>query len=195
MKMAGPAAFARDGHRLVKSMGATYLIVETATGRIERSVGHPGGHVMSLAVAPDGRNFASSAWGRPVQRRLPDGRVQSATPNHHAVRLVELETGKLACELDMPTPDAGPLAFSADGKLLAIGFGRGGGEVRILDVATQETVATLADFGSAPHALAFSADGKYLVTGLNDESALVWDLARVLAKKDTRRAATGTKGR
>jgi RNA polymerase sigma factor (sigma-70 family) len=183
MKMAGPAAFARDGRRLVKSMGATYLIVETATGQIERSVGHPGGHVMSLAVAPDGRNFASSAWGRPVQRKLPDGRVQHTTPNHHTVRLVEMETGKLVCDLDMPTPDAGPLAFSADGKLLAIGMGRGRGEVRLVDVATQETAAVLSDFGSPPHALAFSADGKYLVTGLTDGSALVWDLARVLAGK------------
>src|SRR5262249_33568517 len=105
------------------------------------------GHVVSLAVAPDGRNFASSAWSRPVERKLPDGRSQHTTPNHHAVRLVELETGRLVRELDMPTPDAGPLAFSADGKLLAIGMGRGSGEVRILDVATQETVAVLSDFG------------------------------------------------
>ena len=84
----------------------------------------------------------------------------------------------------MPTPDAGPVAFSADGKLLAIGFGRGRGEVRLLDLATQETVAVLADFGSEPHAMTFSADGKSLITGLNDETALVWDLARVLAGKD-----------
>ena len=183
MKMAGPAAFARDGRRFVKSMGATYLIVETATGQIERSVGNPGGNVMSLAVAPDGRNFASSGWGRSVQRKLPDGRVQFTTPNHHNVRLVELETGNLVCDLDMPTPDAGPLVFSADGKLLAIGMGRGRGEVRLVDVATQATAAVLSDFGSPPHALAFSADGKYLVTGLTDESALVWDLAGVLAGK------------
>jgi RNA polymerase sigma factor (sigma-70 family) len=182
MKMAGPAAFARDGRRLITSTGATYLIVETDTGRIERSVGHPAGHVISLAVAPDGRNFASSAWARLVQRKLPDGQIQHTTPNHHTVRLVELETGKLVCDLDMPSPDAGPLAFSAAGKLLAIGMGRGG-EVRIIDVATRETAAVLSDFGSPPHALAFSADGKYLVTGLTDESALVWDLARVLAGK------------
>jgi hypothetical protein len=183
MKMAGPAAFARDGRRLVKSMGARYLIVEAATGQIERSVAHPGGHVMSLTVAPDGRNFASSAWGRPVERKLPDGQVQHTTPNHHAVRLVELDTGRLVRELDMPTPDAGPLAFSADGKLLAIGMGRADSEVRILDVATQETAAVLSDLGSPPHALAFSVDGKYLITGLTDESALVWDMARVLAGK------------
>ena len=66
----------------------------------------------------------------------------------------------------MPTSNAGPVAFSADGKLLAIGFGRGGGEVRLLDLATQETVAELTDLGSGPHAMTFSPDGKYLIAGL-----------------------------
>jgi RNA polymerase sigma factor (sigma-70 family) len=184
-KMAtGPAAFAADGQRLIVALSASFHIIEAATGRVERSVKNPGGHVVtSLAVAPDGRYFATSGWGRSIERKLPDGRMQSTTPNHHPVCLVELATGKLVRELEMPTPDAGPVAFSADGKLLAIGFGRGSGEVRLLDMATQQTVAELTDFGSAPHAMTFSTDGKYLITGLIDGSALVWDLAHVLAKK------------
>jgi WD40 repeat protein len=89
----------------------------------------------------------------------------------------------------MPTDVAGPVAFSTDGKLLAIGFGRGRGEVRLIGLATWETVAVLTDFGSAPHAITFSADGKSLITALYDGTALVWDLARVLgrgARKDER---------
>ncbi len=164
-------------------MGGSFHIIETATGRVENSVEPPGGHLISLAVAPDGRTFATSGWGRPIRRNLPDGRVQSTTPNHHPVCLFELATGKLVRELEMPTNAAGPVAFSADGKLLAIGFGRGRGEVRLLDLATRETVAELTDFGSKPHAMTFSADGKSLITGLNDGTALVWDLARVLARR------------
>ena len=127
--------------------------------------------------------FATSGWGRSIRRNLPDGRVQSTTPNHHPVCLFELATGRLVRELEMPTNDAGPVAFSADGKLLAIGFGRGRGEVRLMDLATWETVAVLTDFGSKPHVMTFSADGKSLITGLNDGTALVWDLARVLARR------------
>ena len=156
----GPAAFAPDGQHLVAPLSGSFHIVDTATGRIEHSVEHPGGHVISsIAVAPDGRRFATSGWGRSIRRKLPDGRIQSTTPDDHPVCLFELATGKLVRELKMPTSDAGPVAFSADGKLLAVGFGRGGGEVRVLDAATLEPVATLAGFGSGPHAMAFSPEG------------------------------------
>ena len=183
MMMLGPAAFTPDGQHLVATLRASFHIIETATGRVEKSVEHPGGHVISLAVAPDGRTFATSGWGRPIRRKLPDGRVQSTTPNHHPVCLFELATGRLVRELEMPTNVAGPVAFSADGKLLAIGFGRGRGEVRLMDLATWKTVAVLTDFDSKPHVMTFSADGKSLITGLNDGTALVWDLARVLAPR------------
>ena len=133
MMMLGPAAFTPDGQHLVATVGPSFHIIETATGRVEKSVGHPGGHVMSLAVAPDGRTFATSGSGRPIRRNLPDGRVQSTTPIHHPVCVFELATGKLVRELEMPTDVAGPVAFSADGKLLAIGFGRGRGEVRLMN--------------------------------------------------------------
>jgi WD40 repeat protein len=179
----GPATFTPDGKHLVAVLGGTFHVIDTATGRVDHSVKHPGGNVISsLAFAPDGRLFATSGWGRSVQTKLPDGRTQSTTPNHHPVCLVELASGKLVRELEMPTSEAGPVAFSPDGKLLAIGFGRGGGEVRLLNLATRVTAAELADFGSGPHTMTFSSDGKYLVTGLNDQTALVWDMAHVLAR-------------
>jgi RNA polymerase sigma factor (sigma-70 family) len=183
LRMTGPAAFSPDGQHLIAAMGGSIHIIEAATGRIERSVNLPGGLIVSLAVAPDGRHFATSGPGRRIRKNLPDGRMQSTTPNHHPICLVELATGKMVRELEMPTSSFGPVAFSADGKLLAIGFGLGSGEVRLLDTATQETVAVLADFGPAPHTMTFSSDGKYFITGLNDGTALVWDLAHVLARR------------
>ncbi len=178
----GPTAFTPDGQHLVANVERSFHIIDTATGRVEKSVDHPGGHVISLAVAPDGRTFATSGWARPIRRNLPNGKVQSTTPNHHPVCLFELATGRLVRELEMPTNIAGPVAFSIDGELLAIGFGRGRGEVRLMDLATWATVAELTDFGSNPHVMTFSGDGKSLITGLNDGTALVWDLAPVLAR-------------
>jgi WD40 repeat protein len=186
--MMGPAAFAPDGQHLVAPLSGSFHIIDSASGRIEHSVQHPGGHVISsIAFAPDGRHFATSGWGRSVQRKLPDGRIQSTTPDDHPVCLFELATGRLVRELKMPTSDAGPVAFSADGKRLAVGFGHGGGEIRVLDAATLEPAATLTGFGSGPHAMAFSPDGKYLVTGLNDGTALVWDMDRAPARKKEER--------
>src|SRR5262249_7153540 len=130
MKMLGPAAFTPDGQHLVATVGGSFHIAETATGRVEKSVEHPGVLVISLAVAPDGPTLATSGWGRPIRRNLPDGRLQVTTPNHHPVCLFDVATGKLVRELEMPTNVAGPVAFSADGKLLAIGSGRDGGEGR-----------------------------------------------------------------
>ena len=165
-------------------MGGSIHIIETATGRIEIAVNHPGGRIISLAVAPDGRTLATSGWGRPIRRNLPDGQVQSTTPNHHPVCLVELATGKLVRELEMPTSSAGPVAFSADGKLLADrlrpGRRRGAPAGRWRRGRPSPCWRISAP---TPHAMAFSADGKSLITGLNDGTALVWDLARVLAPR------------
>ena len=186
--MMGPAAFAPDGQHLVATLGGSFHIIDTATGRIEHSVQHPGGHVISRSPSrPTAAISPPAAGGGPSERKLPDGRIQSTTPDDHPVCLFELATGKLVRELKMPTSDAGPVAFSADGKLLAVGFGRGGGEIRVLDAATLEPVAALTGFGSGPHAMAFSPEGKHLITGLNDGTALVWDMDRVLARKKEER--------
>jgi RNA polymerase sigma factor (sigma-70 family) len=181
--MLGPAAFTPDGQHLVAVVGGSFHTIEAATGLVEKSVMHPGGHVLSLAVSPDGRFFASSGSGRPIWRNLPDGRIQSSLPDHHPVCLFEMASAKLVREFEMPTDGAGPVAFSVDGKLLAIGFGRGRGEMRLIDLATWATVAELKNIGSAPHTMTFSTDAKSLIAGLNDGTALVFDLARALAPR------------
>jgi WD40 repeat protein len=182
MLMVGPGAVTPDGKRLAVSVGGAFHIIDAATGRVEHTLEEPGGGV-SLAFSPDSRHFASSAWGKPIQTKLPNGRTQSSTPKHPFVFVGELATGKLVKRLELPTRDAGPVAFSSDGKLLAVGFGRQDGEIRLLNLANDEPAAVLTRFGASPHALAFSPDGKYLITALDDASGLVWDLAGVLRKK------------
>ena len=139
--------------------------------------------------SPSGQTAAisSPAAGGGPSEELPDGRIQSTTPDDHPVCLFELATGKLIRELKMPTSNAGPVAFSADGKLLAVGFGRGTGEIRVLDAATLEPANALTGFGSGPDAMVFSPEGKHLITGLHDGTALVWDMDRVPALKREQR--------
>ena len=186
--MTGPASFTSDGQHLVASVGWTFYIIDSADGRIEHRVEHPGGHdISSVADAPGGLHFATSGWGRSIQRKLPDGRVQSGLPNDHHVCLFEMATGKLIRELKMPSSHAGPVAFSPDGRRLAVGFCRNAGEIRVLDAVTLEEVARLAGFGSAAHVMAFSSEGKYLITGMHDSTALVWDFDSLLARKKEER--------
>jgi WD40 repeat protein len=78
-------------------------------------------------------------------------------------------------------PDqSGPLAvaFSPDGRLLAVGTLTGG--VRLWDVFDISVLARRDSHHGAVTALAFSPDGKYLVSGGWDTTVLVWDLAALL---------------
>jgi WD40 repeat protein len=183
MMMVGPGAVSPDGKRLVAAVYNSFHIIDTATGRVEHTLEGPGDRVLSLAVSPDGRLFASSAGGKTIQTKLPDGRTRFSTPNHHLVCVGELATGKLVKRLEMPSRVTGPVAFSSDSKLLAVGFGWQDGEIRLLNLANDEPAAVLTRFGASAHALAFSPDGKYLIAALDDASGLVWDLAGVLRKK------------
>ena len=65
-----------------------------------------------------------------------------------------------------------PLAFSPDGKRLAVGGAEG--SVRLWDVTTRQAVADLKGSQGRVTALAFSADGKLLASGGLDTTALLW---------------------
>jgi Tfp pilus assembly protein PilF len=70
-------------------------------------------------------------------------------------------------------PGPAPLAFSADGRLLALAMS----QVRLVDAATGNTLATLAGPGSAPiSGLCFSPDGSRLAVARQDREVQLWDL-------------------
>jgi WD40 repeat protein len=74
-------------------------------------------------------------------------------------------------------PQIFDLAYSPDGKLLALA---GYKEVRLVDAATKQPVATLEGHAGTVRAIAFSHDGKYLAAagGLAARSGevLIWDV-------------------
>src|SRR5262249_59831071 len=71
------------------------------------------------------------------------------------------------------------LAFSPDGKRLAVGYGNVDKEApaKVWDVATGKVLLTIPGLHSHFRSLAFSPDGERLVGGSHDGSVKVWDAA------------------
>lgn len=120
----------------------------------------------SVAFSPTGDIAASSAW---------DGSIILWNP----------ETGEALSEpLTDISPDEGSsfrsndiwsIAFSPDGQLLA--SGRGGGDILIWDVATQQPVGQPFDaHANTVMAVAISPDGELLASGGGDWLIRLWEM-------------------
>jgi WD40 repeat protein len=167
----------RDGKQLVLETRAKVFVFDTDSGKERRSFPVDSGMVTGQAVSPDGKSLLASAWGKSVQTKLPDGTTQISTPMSHAVTLWELTTGGVRKQLTLPEQGAGPVAFSADGKLFAAASYRPETHLRVWDALGQEVWA-VKGFPGIVRSLAFTPDGKRLVSGMDEGSALVWDLTQ-----------------
>jgi AAA domain-containing protein/WD40 domain-containing protein len=92
--------------------------------------------------------------------------------------------GDAGVTLHVHGPAAGGIAFSPDGKTLAVGDDR---VVRLWDVASRQEVGALVGHGAAVRSVAFSPDGRILASGSDDHTAKVWLVA-------ARRELTALKG-
>ena len=66
------------------------------------------------------------------------------------------------------------LAFSPDGKILAIGSNNS--SIQLWDIATNELITTFTGHIGSAHSLAFSADGNTLASGSSDGTVRFWDI-------------------
>ena len=106
------------------------------------------------------------------------------------VMVVDLATGKLIWQANVMGTDIGGMAFSSDGKRLALGFADEEakndrrGYVQVWDTAAPEggqtlkfqAVARYSGHIGAVHAVAFSPDGQLLASGGDDRIVKVWKL-------------------
>jgi WD40 repeat protein len=99
----------------------------------------------------------------------PAGDLLATVGMDHFVRLRDAATGKELRNWSFPGEYNMPLAFTPDGKRLAVG----GPKIRLWDVATGQAVAAL-DGGAG--SFAFSPDGGLLIAGQNGLVS-VWELA------------------
>lgn len=121
--------------------------------------------VVSLTFSPDSTRLAVGMQNGEV--RLWDTTSEKEIPKVQAASDISPE----------PKPDTGPaasIAFSPDGKSLAVGRT---GRVTLLDASSGADLLT-AKLEAVPiNALAFSANGKILVMGRADSTIVLWDLA------------------
>jgi WD40 repeat protein len=165
-----------DASRFLITLESTIYVFDVATGRELYVIQNDEpGHMMGLEVSADLQHLASSTMGRSVQTKLPDGRTRVSTERNQIVQIRRLEDGTVRHKLVFPGGAAGPVAFSADSKLLAAATRNTDGPIRVLSVESGETVAEITGLGSEPRGLAFSGDGRMLASSLTNTSVLIWD--------------------
>jgi len=132
----------------------------------------------------DGEEYPQERPGRLCVGLSPasmPGAAILATADQGNVLLYELATGKQLAALkgDRRSPPT-CLAFSPDGKTLAVGRGNlrdAAGVVEVWQLDTGTLRATYRGHAGGVTALAFSPDSKLLATGSLDKTVVLWDTA------------------
>ena len=138
-----------------------------------RKIDHPQGHVIGMAVSPDGKFLVASAWGRQRAIKLPDGGTRHSSGDG-VLTVHDLTKGKLVRELKHALHIAGPVAFSADGKSFAAAASDRDSRISFHDTKTGALRGTIDGVPSRVWSLGLSPDGKRVIVGLNDTTALVY---------------------
>ena len=167
--------FSPDGTVLAATRSKDVLLVEVATGREYARLTPHTAEVSSIAFSPDGRTLATAC--------LPKRYDVHMIAINGNVNLWDTATGKHKVRYG-PWHDVSHLlsvAFSADGKTLAVGGGSGFnplnfGSAILLDVVTGRELGHLKGHSGYVTSTIFSPDGKTLATGSNDGTVKVWDM-------------------
>jgi WD40 repeat protein len=152
-------AFLAEGRWLVtSSLGNDRLrIWDLATARVRQDIPGPSRNFRSLTVSPDGRRVAAWAWaGR------PDG------PQLH---VWDLRSGERLFAAAGRT-----LAYSPDGRWLAVVWAEDLNTVVLLDAQTHETVARFRGHEKLVYSAAFSPDSRRLASCSQDHTVRLWQV-------------------
>ena len=191
-------AFSPDGRRLA-SGGGVLRLYDVATGMHIRTLNSPIDGVYGVAYSSDGRTIAGSnareirLWnavtGAHIHtldsgRRItfsPDSRTLAAV-RPDEIQLWDVGTGGHRGTLDLPEAAISDIAFTRDGRTLAVGHSTDPydydaiGTLRVWDAVKSEHIRTLEGHTGDVLGVAFSPDGGTIVSASTDGTVLQWEI-------------------
>lgn len=164
------ACFTRDGKSLwtgdTTGEGGHLRLWDVATRKAARVLPAGRGAAYILAVSDDGKTLAV---GHATPNYFDDGDQKQT-----AVTLRDAITGKELHVLSRHGPRTRSLAFSPDGKSVAVGRA---GTIELYDVRTGKALHQAPGHGAGVHAVAFRASGREAVTAGKDWTVRIWSAA------------------
>jgi len=176
----GACTFSPSGTRFVLSpvlAGNKIQVFDVASGQDLFQLSTNGGPPISQAISPDGRLLLTSLRSKNVMTPLSDGSTRVGSAKSHTIALWELSTRQLRLQIPLPEGGAGPVAFSSDSKLFAVAMGEPDRRIRLWNTANGQELAAIQGFRGTVVSLAFVSGSNHLISGMDDTTALVWDLA------------------
>lgn len=199
LAMIHSVAFSPDGSLLAAATGndATWVssagigLWTVATGREKAFLKGHTGPVNSVAFSPDGRTLASGSYDNTI--RFWDPATGNNTAIMKAVPKISITVnGSSTVGVAV---SANSIAFSPDGRTLAVG--NGDSTVGLWDVATRRSIAVLRGHVGLT-TVAFSPDGKILAVGNLDGTIKLWMIGgiseEINGKQEERRVAKDARG-
>ena len=151
----GAAQFSPDGRLYATSGSHKIQIWDTATGRLRSTLAYPTDDLVSgMEFTEDGRTLATSS------------------NDFKTVRLWDVARGRLRRTLTGRQGSVSALAFSPDGRALAVG---GSSIVQVWDTTTGRPRTSLTGKQDNVESVAFSPDGRTVAAGGRDNIIEVWD--------------------
>ena len=166
-------AYSPDGQTYATANDAyTVMIRDTRTRKLKKRIfGYPElAYLSKISISPDGKILASLR--RNYFIRLWDvntRKLKKSLVGHKVTTISNKKRGPYA-----PFTKIDSVAFSPDGKILAIGSLNG--MIRLWDTSSGKLKRTLLDQIGFIKSLTFSPDGKSVASGSDDGSILVWNI-------------------
>jgi RNA polymerase sigma factor (sigma-70 family) len=161
-------AAAYPSSRLELGLGRGPMRLEDlATGKLILDFPELEGQTSPLAFSPDGRLLAS--WNSNYERR------KEGDPTKTGSNLVLWEVATAAEVLSVPLAGQFRVAFSPDGRLLALTAPTR--DIVVWDLAQGRELRRFKDLDAEVTWLGFAPDSQRLVSGLADSTLLIWDVA------------------
>jgi WD40 repeat protein len=172
-------AFSPDGKRLVSAGDNSVKVTDIETGKeLLKLKNSRGMHFFSVAYSPDGRTLvgAQSMLKEKSSRRTGDTTITTLV-YHGEVLVWDAQTGQVKTRLNDDNGPAWALAFSPDGKWLAIATGPtpedkdckkdcpAFGEITMWETGDWKLIRRLRASSAAIRAIAFSPDGQLIAGG------------------------------